>query len=33
MEEWDEYFRGLLGGIEWKTVRGKGREEGEDEEE
>lgn len=33
MEEWNEYFRGLLGGVEWKTVWGKGREEGEDEEE
>lgn len=32
MEEWDEYFRGLLGRVEWKTIWGKGREEREDEE-
>lgn len=33
MEEWDEYFKGLLVGVEWKTIWGKGREEEEDEEE
>lgn len=31
MEEWNEYFRGLLGGVEWKTVWERGREEGKDE--
>lgn len=33
MKEWDQYFRGLLGGVEWKTVWDKGREEGENEQE
>lgn len=33
MEEWDRYFRGLLGGVEWKTVWGIGRREGSDGEE
>lgn len=22
MEEWDEYFKGLLGGVEWRVIRG-----------
>ena len=25
MEEWDEYFRGLLGGVEWRVLKGEGR--------
>lgn len=31
MREWSEYYRNLLGGIEWRVVRGfeRGLEEGE----
>lgn len=33
LEEWDRYFKGLLGGVEWRVRRGMGREMGEDGEE
>src|SRR5436190_6995869 len=33
MEEWDEYFRGLLGGVDRRVVRGTRRGNEEDEEE
>lgn len=33
LEEWDRYFKGLLGEIEWRVRRGMGREVGEDGEE
>lgn len=29
MKEWDGFFRGLLGGVEWRVIRGIGREMGE----
>ena len=32
MEEWEEYFRGILGGVEWRVRRGGERRRGEDEE-
>ena len=32
IEEWNEYFRGLLGGVEWRVKWGGGRREGRDEE-
>lgn len=33
LEEWDRYFKGLLGGVEWRIRKGMGREIGEDGEE
>lgn len=33
MKEWDEYFKGLLGGVEWRVIKGAKRGEREDEEE
>ena len=31
MEEWEEYFKGLLGGVEWRVRKGGERGRGEDE--
>ena len=28
MEEWEEYFRGILGEVEWRVRRGGGKKEG-----
>lgn len=33
MKEWEIYFKGLLGGVEWRVVNGAGEEFREDEEE
>ena len=28
IREWDEYFRGLLGGVEWRVRKGGGEKDG-----